>query len=133
MGFWTVAALLVATTVVIFTVVSTNEDPQEDKGSVACLAKKMDEKFQQLLDKFDRLELKVNSIIEKQNVQCRSRGREIEDEGGSVETTEESVHPRHTGSMESEIGGRVSQMKRLESIVSERNSGLLITLQSFSH
>ena len=133
MGFWTAAALLVAvaTTAVISTVVSTNQDPQEDKGPVAGLADKMEEKFQQLFDKFDRLELKVNSIIEKQNIQCGgSGGTEIMDEGSSVKPTEDSVHPRHTGSMESAISAHVD---RLENIVSERKSSFLIRLQSFSH
>ena len=109
MDFRALAALLFTSAVFIARV---SASVQEDGNSVAALNGNINEKFQELFERLDRLEIKVNTIADRGDSQSGNMGSEVL--GGS--TTAEPLSVSH----ESQAQIDQDEVKRLKNILSER-------------
>ena len=126
MGFWTIFVLLCATAL-ISKAVSVDGKSNEDGNSMAALANNMDRKFEQIFQRFDQLEMKVNKIMERQNEESRCSGGVVDDNGGDEGATEDPVRP-DSGSMEGQINSSLNEVDRLQRILFQRESSFLANL-----
>ena len=112
---------IILATAAITAVNSAAEAGHEDGNSIASLAINMNEKFQQLFDIFAQLEVKVDRILERQNgltsllpeeedERTRSRGHVGSSNGSNG----------HQGSMKAQLNESLTQVNRLQSILSQR-------------
>ena len=126
MGFCTLAAVVVATAIIIAKVPGS---AQEDGNSVADLSRNMNQKFLELFERLDRLELKMNSFIEKggsntgnlESAEAVSNGTAS---GGSfegpLEVTIEPPSEYYETETETQAEEHLNKVSRLEKILSER-------------
>ena len=109
MDFRILAALFVTS---VSFIAQVSASVQEDGNSVAALNSNINEKFQELFERLDRLEIKVNKIADKED----SQNGNIDSEGLGGSTTAKPLSASH----ESQAQTVQDEVKRLKKILSLR-------------
>ena len=91
----------------------------------------MKENFEQIFEKFQQLELKVNSIIEKQNElsACSAGGSTSVNSGIPSEV---KGHPA-LGTMEAQLNTEINEVNHLQAILCERESYFCSQISNHHH
>ena len=125
------AALTAALVVAISTLVPAQVNSQEDGNSIASLANSMNEKFQQLFDRFAQLELKVDRILESKTEQtgCSSQCKVGRGMGGHPLTSNNNAAKEHSRSLQAHLNATLDRVHELETIISHREFHACVILQ----
>ena len=115
MGFWTLVAFMVTTAIIA----RVSGSVQEDVNSVVELGRNMNQKFHELFERLDRLELNMARIIEKDSSGKPGSTGAMSNDGSSEIPKGVTVKPM-SGSNETEIKEHFNVEKRLRGILSER-------------